>query len=353
MNDDILVVGGYGVVGHRLSALLASRLFGRVVIGGRREQRAIEAAQIIGRGTRGRRVELDDASSIDAGISSASLVVNAVSDRSRRLLRAAIARGVAYVDLCPALASLHDHDTLHASALASGARVVLGAGLSPGISSAMACAAVQQVTSPHTLDVHVLLSLADDFGPDSMAFVRQECVASFQRTEGGARRDSRAFGERCEAAFPGIGRRAAYLFPFSDTFSMPQALGLSTVRTWLSIEPPWVGGLLHAVLPRLGSRHEARLQGASAVLSRAARRLSNAAPLVGLLVTARGRTGACSYGMLGRHQAGATAIGAAGVVDCVLRGDVVPGCWLAERVVEPATFFSGLAREGLQVRKVV
>ena len=56
MNDrDILIVGGYGVVGLRIAPDLGSDYPGRVVVAGRSLARADNAARGIGHGVRGRK----------------------------------------------------------------------------------------------------------------------------------------------------------------------------------------------------------------------------------------------------------------------------------------------------------
>ena len=59
MTGDILVVGGYGVVGRRIAALLAPAYPGRVVIGGRSLQRAQAACPQIGSGAKARRMDIE------------------------------------------------------------------------------------------------------------------------------------------------------------------------------------------------------------------------------------------------------------------------------------------------------
>ncbi len=65
---DILIVGGYGVVGRRIAAQLAPRFPGRVLIAGRDERQAEALCRELGQGTRVRRMDVEDAASIEPAL---------------------------------------------------------------------------------------------------------------------------------------------------------------------------------------------------------------------------------------------------------------------------------------------
>ncbi len=54
--NDILIVGGYGIVGQRIAADLAPNAPNRIVVAGRNRERASDMATALGHGARGRRV---------------------------------------------------------------------------------------------------------------------------------------------------------------------------------------------------------------------------------------------------------------------------------------------------------
>lgn len=101
---DILVAGGYGVVGRRISAQLAPRFPGRVVIAGRDQRRAEALCHALGHGARARRIDVDDLASLAQALDGVGTVITCVAQRELHLLRASIARGLAYTDIAPRLA---------------------------------------------------------------------------------------------------------------------------------------------------------------------------------------------------------------------------------------------------------
>ncbi|MGY2902191.1 saccharopine dehydrogenase NADP-binding domain-containing protein [Bradyrhizobium sp. URHC0002] len=128
-NRDILIAGGYGVVGRRIAAELGPDYPGRVLVAGRRQALAGEAAAAIGHGARGRSIDVTVPSSIAAALEGVAVVVSCIDQPGRPLLRTAIERGLRYTDITPHLTELGrraGYKTIDAAARASGARLVLG-----------------------------------------------------------------------------------------------------------------------------------------------------------------------------------------------------------------------------------
>jgi hypothetical protein len=115
---DILVVGGYGVVGRRIATCLAPRFPGRVLVAGRDEQRTAALCRTLGEGSRPRRVDVSDLSSVGSALEGVGTVMTCVAQQDRHLLLASIARGLAYTDLAPGLASCQGADELGTNARA-------------------------------------------------------------------------------------------------------------------------------------------------------------------------------------------------------------------------------------------
>jgi saccharopine dehydrogenase (NAD+, L-lysine forming) len=90
---DILIVGGYGVVGRRIASELGPDYPGRVVVAGRSRARAEEAATAIGHGVRGRSIDITVPSSIAASLDGVGVVISCIDQPGRTLLWAAVERG--------------------------------------------------------------------------------------------------------------------------------------------------------------------------------------------------------------------------------------------------------------------
>src|SRR6266545_435422 len=165
--NNILIVGGYGVVGQRIAADLAPDYPDRIVVAGRRIEHATHLAAVLGHGTRGRQIDVNDLLSIEAALDGVSLVVSCIDQREPHLLRAAIAHGLAYTDITPHLMQRRPTEAMKTDAVRTGARILLGAGLAPGISSMFARLGADRVGDVARVESNVLLSIGDIFGPAS------------------------------------------------------------------------------------------------------------------------------------------------------------------------------------------
>lgn len=223
-NRAILIAGGYGVVGSRIAADLARHYPGRVVIAGRDLHRANAMAATIS-DARGRGLDVASPPSIEAALDDVAVVVNCVDDLHRRLLHAAIERGIQYTDITPHLVDLggfDEYERILGAAKASGARILLGAGLVPGISSVMVRAVAEPLGGADSIQTALLLAAGDTSGPGSIAYLLRELSMSFQIQVDGGSRSVRVLSDPREVEFPPpIGRRRAYLFPFSDQVLYP------------------------------------------------------------------------------------------------------------------------------------
>ena len=138
----VLVLGGYGFFGNRISAALASTASLRVLIGGRDPGRATAAALALG-------LPPEQAVALDAygsnlGASLRRLQVDVLvhtagpfQGQEYSVARAAIEAGCHYVDLADGRQFVAGIGALNAQALAAGVSVISGASSVPALSSAV------------------------------------------------------------------------------------------------------------------------------------------------------------------------------------------------------------------------
>jgi saccharopine dehydrogenase-like NADP-dependent oxidoreductase len=269
-------------------------------------------------------------------------------------LRAAIERGLHYTDITPHLTELgrgSEYDKIDVAARASGARVVLGTGIVPGISNVMVRALADGLGGADEIETALLLSASDLTGPASFDYFLQELSMSFDIRVDGEDRPARAFSAPQLVEFPPpAGAQLSYLFPFSDQVLYPRTMGARTALTRLAIEPAWLARLLAAMV-RTGVSRLMAIAGVRHAIARRRRdRPSSKDARFGLRVDVRrgGRTNSAT--LLGHAQADAAAAGAAGVARLLIEGDVAePGAWMPEQIVDPGPFLSRLATRGLRV----
>jgi saccharopine dehydrogenase (NAD+, L-lysine forming) len=349
---DILITGGYGTVGRRVAADLAPDYPGRIVVAGRSAEKAAQLAAKLGHGVRGRRVDVGDLHSVEAALDGVGLVMSCIDQPEPHLLRAAIAGGLAYTDIAPHLMTRRPTEAMKAEAVRTGARIVLGTGLAPGISSLLARLGAVRVGAVESVKSNVLLSVGDTYGPASRAYLLEEIALPYTVRIEGREVPTRPFTGSARVNFPRpLGERTSYLFPFSDQVFFPETLGARTALSRLALEPPWLGALL-SVLVRLRVtamlRRRAGAEERVQRLNTRLRRRYEGRDRYGVIVEVQGARGRVRAGLVGREQATGAAIGAAAVVRALAEGEVKqPGIWLAEQVVPPGPFFERLAVRGL------
>lgn len=354
MTGDILIAGGYGAVGGRVARELAPDHPGRIVIAGRDLDRAEKLAASIGSGARARRVDVRDRASVDRALAGVSLVVSCIDQPERQLFEAALDGGLAYTDITPHLMALRGTDLLdrwHERARRSGARVIIGTGLAPGISNMLVRAAADRAGGSERIETSILLSVGDDFGPASTSYLLEEIASPFAVHVDGAYCEARPLTSPAPIAFPPpLGKRRAYLFPFSDQVFYPRTMGARTAITRLALEPSSVGTLA-AALVRVGATKLLTRPGVRQRFAGIVRRLhglhagSDDVAIV-VEVTGTKRVRATFHGHV---QAAATAMGAA-LIARALEAEVRDaGVWLPEQVVNPAPFIRTLSDRGWQI----
>ena len=352
MNNDILIVGGYGTVGQRIASDLAPDYPGRVIVAGRSLEKAERLAAELGQNTHGRQIDVNDPVSVQAALDNVGVIVSCIDQRDPHLLNAAIVRGLAYTDIAPHLMTRRPTQEMKARALQTGARIILGAGLAPGISSMLARLGADRVGPVQSVESNVLLSVGDVYGSASRSYLLEELTLPYSVLVQGELEPIRAFSRATRAPFPSpLGPRTAYLFPFSDQVFYPETLGAQTSLARLALDPPWLGTLLATLIqmgvPALMNRRAGAKERFNRLIGWLQRRYAGL-DSYGLVVEVVGTRGSVRASLAGRGQAQGTAIGAALLARPLIDGEVEkPGIWLPEQVVPPGSFFKGLAEHGL------
>jgi len=353
----VLVVGGYGQVGAQISALMAGRPELRVRVAGRNEARSLALAGRIG--AEGIALDIDDSSSVERALSGSDVVICCVDQAGPALLlEGAVERGLGYVDITARLALWHRARGLHEHARRTGAWGLIGAGLVPGVANVMAGAGAMDVGAPAEIETFVQLGVGDSHGPAAIAYMLEAACQSYPRLASGRQVEARSFQERTLARLPGEDRaRRWYSFGLPSQAFYGETLEAADAATWLALTPGWCQALI-AGLVRVGAwrllRDAGRRERLAGIIHSAGAHLPAGGDEVALFVRVTGRDGlGSSYLARGRSEARLTALSTFCMVEQLLeRGGAPPGIWTPEIAIEPARFFSGMRRAGLEVTQL-
>lgn len=354
MINGILIVGGTGTIGRRLAKNLAPDYPNRVIVAARNIEKARELAAELGQGVRARRVDVGDRSSVDAALADVGVVMSCVAQlETPSLLLASIANGLGYTDIAPIAMKRPSYPAeVTAEAVRTGARVILGAGLVPGISNMLARMGADCVGSVDAVETTCLLSVGDEYGADSRRYLAKEITGQFKVRINGEELLARPFTRPRRIEFaPPLGTVTARLFPFSDQIYYPATLGATTAVSRLALMPPWISGGLAIALPLIGGALAKPSTGPSRRLEwlmEWLKRRYAGLDRWGVHVEVRGARGVHRASLQGRGQADATALSASTFVRALVEGEVDhPGIWTAEQVVPVGRFLDRIAVYGL------
>jgi hypothetical protein len=185
-----------------------------------------------------------------------------------------------------------------------------------------------------------------------MAYLVEEFAEPYEVFVEGKMLPACAFGRAKRVGFPApVRTRRAYTMPFRDQLYYPNTLGARTSIARLALDPPWLGSAI-SLITKLGGR--ALLRRGTARdriyrLTEALRRRYAQLDQFALVVEVRAGDRVVRSSLIGRQQAQATAVGVAAIAEALYTdGEILPGVWLAEQVVDPARFLARLAARGLK-----
>ena len=344
----VVIVGGYGHVGRRLAAVLQSSR--TVVIAGRRTEAAERAATELRVLAAPAAVDAVTGDGLAAVARPGDVVLNSAGDhRDAHLFRRSIELGCHYADLTAdplAIAAMLDLD---AEATAAGTSALVGIGLAPGATNVLARAALDLLPEADHIDVGLLLSLADGFGPQAVEWTLGAVATPLAMEFRGHPTDVVAFRSRRRLGFGPLGTYPVYEFGFPEQVFLPTSLAVPSVRGWFTLKPT----LATRALALTARTRALRSLLSRPRLRRALVRLSSRLPAsrrggaVGATAVARHGDRTASVSLSARSEARTTARCAAALIDLWdLRR---PGCHLPETAIPPRPFFEALAAHGVQI----
>lgn len=306
------------------------------MIAGRDGAAAASFADRLGAGARARQVQVDDAGSVAAALDGVEVVYSCVDATTAVLVDAVVERGLGLVDISADRQVIARARARSDRARRTGARVVVGAGLHPGIVNVLARRAVERVGPGGSVTTVLVVSAGDAFGPAAVEYMLEAGA------DGGFVQPVRVeLGSGW-----GVGR--ALRFPFPDADGYVDTLGVTRAEGRVVVRPASVGAAVHAMgatgVARLGRSPRFRRAVGRAVGSLTGRGTADAGTVA--LAVNGDAWWRCSV----RAPIGESAMTAIGtVVAGALLDEVPPGVWWPQEAFDPDRFVASLADHGLEL----
>jgi saccharopine dehydrogenase-like NADP-dependent oxidoreductase len=234
----ILVIGGYGAFGARVSERLAREPSLDVIIAGRREDAARNAARELSRSAQARvsHAAFNAATATSDGLSAfgAGVVINASGPfqaQSYDLARACIAARCHYVDLADARAFANGITVLDGDARAAGVSVISGASSVPGLSTAVVRQFAGAFQDLEAIEIGISPGNSFDPGLATTASILGAVGAPHNVLEDGRRQTAYGWQGLRRHRFPEIGTRLMSRVDVPDLDLLPEHFpSLKSVR---------------------------------------------------------------------------------------------------------------------------
>mgnify|MGYP001617024795 FL=1 len=237
MGKRILVLGGYGTFGRRISQAISAIPSVECIIGGRRPPKASEFA---GDNTTAVTVNIHDPASLRRALDGVFAVVNTVGPfqaHDYSVAETCAGMGIHYVDLADARAHVDGITRLNRRAQQKNCLIVSGASTVPAVSAALVDMLAPEFD--RISDIHVCISPGNK-NPRGVATVRailSYTGHSFRIKENGRWRYAYGWSEPEKVGFPQpVGKRRVYLCDVPDLDIFPTRYGAQTVSFRAGLE---------------------------------------------------------------------------------------------------------------------
>lgn len=329
---DIVIAGGYGHVGREIARHLAPLHPGRVILGGRNEEKARGTADRIGFGCRGIRLDTAEGEAPP----DAATVIMCLDQFDPSFASDCLLRGMGYIDISADNRILEMIEALEPTALRHSGTGLVDVGLAPGLTNLAARLLTDSLDEISRLDLFVLLGAGDGHGAAAIEWTLDKFDSEFIAYQDGRPQWFRAQRETRSAQVPG--RRRPVLgvrFDFPEQRSLFRTLGVPTVNSWLAVLPPAVARSLRLAALAGGGELTRRPRSRARLMS-LLERGSPGSDDCGVLVQATGTDGHLTeVAVLSEDQSELTAAATALMATEMIEGRIPPGIHHSDQVIAP------------------
>lgn len=232
VNDAILIVGGYGVVGQQTTELIRKRHPDvPLLIAGRNH---LKSLAFISKLTNTDFVVLDIEQPDPLGELKPRAILALANDPFDHLLLQAVRRGIPYIDITRWTKRLTTAVS-RVSGESFQAPVMLSSAWMAGVTVVVAVAACHKITTVNRIDISILYSLKDKAGPNSAEYM-DRLSTPFEVMLNKKRQQVYPCTDPRKTTFPGGYSAKVYRFDTPDQHTLPFTTGATTVAARIAFD---------------------------------------------------------------------------------------------------------------------
>lgn len=237
----VILVGGAGVVGRQVAAILRRRQPDvRLILAGR----GLEAAQAAAAPLGAEAMRLDVQAPDLGEVNTDTIIVGLANDLNDRLLTAAVRAGTSYLDVTRWTAAQQQALTTVAALGRPVAPVVFASSWMASTVGLAVRDAARDMASIERIDIGILFGLGDRAGPNSVAYMDRISIP-FATMEEGGWRTRRGFRDGQARDFGEGGIHTVYRFDTPDQAVLPALTGARTVDARIAFDARMETRLVH------------------------------------------------------------------------------------------------------------
>ncbi|MEL7833521.1 saccharopine dehydrogenase family protein [Fodinibius sp. Rm-B-1B1-1] len=217
MENNILIVGGYGSVGSVISQHLSKTYPNRVIVAGRSFDKAEHLCQKLNHRATPLRCDINNTKRYSELLNDVTLVIMCIDQNDTSFVQYCFSEGIMYIDITAGYEFLSEVEKLDDIAVENNATGVLSVGLAPGITNLLAKHCKNQLAETIELDIHLLLGSGEKHGTAAYHWMLDNLNTKYLIK--GIKQDYtvESFSDPKEVYFNSeLGKRKTYLFNLSD-----------------------------------------------------------------------------------------------------------------------------------------
>lgn len=241
----ILIVGGYGNVGHFIVAELAKDYSDDLIIAGRDLLKAQATAKKFGDKVSAKVLDVNCNVFQEEAFSDVKLVIMCIDQQNTAFVEFCINQGINYIDITASYEFISQLEKLHSLAAKNKSSVILSVGIAPGLTNLLAKLCKQNNELVKFIDIYILLGSGGKHGDAAYRWLLKDINDTFILNVSGESVTYSSFTKgKSTTIADEVHTRTFYRSNFSDQHVIPQTLNINSASTYLCFDSKLLTNLI-------------------------------------------------------------------------------------------------------------